>query len=153
MQGTLVPATRHSRSVLAAALALTLAFTSGCRSTLPGASSSPISKNPFVSTKYLTPAEKITRLLVIAPSAARFDSKVDVTGPNATRLGEINVFADAFVKALPTALPAKLLTGSVSGRVMTVPTAVTAVKIQAPNFPYHLKIDPYSTQYSAAGAR
>jgi hypothetical protein len=153
MQPPLAPAAGRSRTLLAAVLASTVACSLGCRSTLPGAPPSPISKHPLVSTTYYTPAEKITRLLVIAPSAARFDSKTELTGPSATRLAEINAFADAFVKALPTALPAKLLSGPVSGRVMAVPTSVAAVKVQAPNFPFHLKIDPYSTQYGAAGAR
>ena len=137
----------------AAALALAIACTLGCRSNLPGAAPSPISKNPFVATTYYSPAAKVSKLLVIAPSTSKFESKVDLSTAHAARLAEINTFTEGFVKALPAAMSARLLMAPVSGKVIALPVAVANLKVNAPEFPFHLKIDPYSTQYGPTGGR
>ena len=93
----------------AAALALAIACTMGCRPHLPGAAPSPISKNPFVATTYYSPAAKVSKLLVIAPSTSKFESKVDLSTAHAARLAEINTFTEGFVKALPAAMSGILL--------------------------------------------
>lgn len=152
-RSTLPLAGRLCRILPAAALALAVVATLGCRSTLPGAAQSPMSRNPFVATKYHSPATKISKLLVIAPSTGRFESKGDLGTAHAARLAEINAFTDGFVKALPAAMTAKLLAAPVAGRVLAVPVGVANLKVNAPEFPFHLKIDPYSTQYSPAGGR
>jgi hypothetical protein len=154
MQRSPLPLAGRLRRILpAAALALAVVSALGCRSTLPGAAPSPMSRNPFVATKYHDPATKISKLLVIAPSTGRFESKGDLSTGQAARLAEINTFTDGFVKALPAAVTARLLAAPVTGKVLAVPVAVANVKVNAPEFPFQLKIDLYSTQYGLAGAR